>query len=806
MSTIALDHVWRVALAIIPFAVIVAAATRLLPFRPATRHLMWVALLLLLVAVPFLPPPPVGDLAAIALPRSAEAPAAPHATAPRIAGRDVPSAASAPLALDRALDPTVPENEAAPTASGVPAAPTRSDLESGVKPSDARSPAPALAAEPTHPSGESPAQVAAAHEAPVDRAPLRAWAARALTALVIARDAIVALPAMPVGAWAIGAAIALALSLGRAARIARIVRRGTAAPRDVRAIVAESAAAAGLPRPPRVLMTSARICPLVWCGWRPVIVVPEGLWRELDDVGRRAVLVHEIAHLRRRDHWVCWIALIAGCVYWWHPVAWWILRRIRDEADVCCDVWVTELLPGARRAYATALLQTRRFTSRAQPALPAVALGATSPRAKRLARRITMVMTKHMTPRLTLGGALLAGLTATICWLVTPTLACPPEERESAAKPPPPPVVIHRATPWADDATTTFERFMTEGERDDMTLEERIEQLEAQIDALIERLMNDLQGRLPQPEQIEQWAQAAQVEAESALAADSPLARIPIVGQLFSRQGECVVAQAACCVSDCACVGGRGECACEQTSHTYALSGGKLEALSALMSLADVPVLVTPHEDGIEVHGTPPQHRIFASFVRMIAPESAAHAGAETGHAQATHDKVAQYEALAREHALAEIEAAEADYHAQRAAHETQMKAMHDELRMVAESRRQQERRARDLHREGQNVTREGDRLRSRAARIEAALERAQGQERERLLREAEELAAQADETETRAADLEAEAEAVEAGAEDLERRQDEIAEAIEEIRAEIEAIAEEVAELKARIREGGDR
>jgi beta-lactamase regulating signal transducer with metallopeptidase domain len=800
MSAIALDHAWRVALAIVPFAVIDAAATRLLPFRPATRHLMWVALLLLLVAVPFLPPPPVGDLTAIPLPRGAEAPAVPHATAPRIVARDRPTAASAPLAVNPAIAPTVAEDDAAS-----PAAPSRSDLESGGRPSEEC--APALAAEPPLPSGESPAQIAAAHEAPAGRAPLGAGAARALTALVSARDAIVALPALPAGAWALGAVIALAIALGRAARIARIVRRGTAAPRDVRAIVAESAAAAGLPRPPRVLMTSARICPLVWCGWRPVIVVPEGLWRELDDVGRRAVLVHEIAHLRRRDHWVCWIALVAGCVYWWHPVAWWILRRIRDEADLCCDVWVTELLPGARRAYATALLQTRRFTSRAQPALPAVALGVTSPRAKRLARRITMVMTKHMAPRLTLGGALLAGLTATICWLVTPTLACPPEERESAAKPPAPPVVIHRAAPRADDATTTFERFMTEGEREDMTLEERIEQLEAQIEALIERLMNDLQGRLPQQEQIEQWAQAAQIEAENALAADSPLARIPIVGQLFSRQGECVVAaEAACCAGDCACVGGPGECECEQTSRIYALTGGKLEALTALMSLADVPVLITPHDHGIEVHGTPPQHRIFASFVRMIAPESAAHGGAEAGHAQTTHGKVAEYEALAREHALAEIEAAQADYHTRRAAHENQMQAMHQELRLVAESRREQERRARELHREGQGVMREADRLRSRAARIEAALERAQGSERERLLREAEELAAQAEEAETRAADLEAEAEAVEAGAEDLERHQEEIAEAIEEIRAEIEAIAEELAELKARIGEGGDR
>ena len=49
------------------------------------------------------------------------------------------------------------------------------------------------------------------------------------------------------------------------------------------------------------------------------LVIPSGLWAQLDDEGRRAVIYHELAHLSRRDHWVCWIDLLVSIAYWWHP-------------------------------------------------------------------------------------------------------------------------------------------------------------------------------------------------------------------------------------------------------------------------------------------------------------------------------------------------------------------------------------------------------------------------------------------------------------------------------------------------------
>lgn len=94
---------------------------------------------------------------------------------------------------------------------------------------------------------------------------------------------------------------------------------------------------------------------------------------------------------------------MVGLLYWWHPVfAVMAKRRLRDEADLSCDAWVTTLLPGSHRAYAEVLLATKVFLSEAAGAGrgahgPNVVAGLSmvsgmSGRSKRMARRLTMVM------------------------------------------------------------------------------------------------------------------------------------------------------------------------------------------------------------------------------------------------------------------------------------------------------------------------------------------------------------------------------------------------------------------------------
>src|SRR5205085_12140366 len=110
--------------------------------------------------------------------------------------------------------------------------------------------------------------------------------------------------------------------------------------RELNELVVRAASEVGLSRPPNSLLVSNRISPMICCIGPRLLLLPDALWADLDDAGRRAILYHELAHLRRWDHWVCWGQMLLGAIYWWNPVIWWLTRNISEEAENCCDLWV----------------------------------------------------------------------------------------------------------------------------------------------------------------------------------------------------------------------------------------------------------------------------------------------------------------------------------------------------------------------------------------------------------------------------------------------------------------------------------
>ena len=111
----------------------------------------------------------------------------------------------------------------------------------------------------------------------------------------------------------------------------------------------------GMPHLPRLVMASGLPMPFA-CGLiRAAIVLPRHA-RGWDDRRRRAVLCHELAHVRRADLLVNTIAHVAAAVYWFHPLVWVVLRRLRMESERACDDLV--LSTGTRPSeYADHLLQ-----------------------------------------------------------------------------------------------------------------------------------------------------------------------------------------------------------------------------------------------------------------------------------------------------------------------------------------------------------------------------------------------------------------------------------------------------------------
>lgn len=148
---------------------------------------------------------------------------------------------------------------------------------------------------------------------------------------------------MALAAWAL---VALAL-LGRLAlgalAVRRIVRR--AVPADSPAIVGtlyEVADRIGLERTPRVLISGDVAMPFASGLLSATIVLPEssGRW---SGGQMTAVLIHELAHIRRRDLIGHTIGRIACALYWFHPMVWMAARRLRDAGERACDDLALEL-------------------------------------------------------------------------------------------------------------------------------------------------------------------------------------------------------------------------------------------------------------------------------------------------------------------------------------------------------------------------------------------------------------------------------------------------------------------------------
>lgn len=132
----------------------------------------------------------------------------------------------------------------------------------------------------------------------------------------------------------------------------------------------------GLRSVPPVFRVHGCVSPLICgVGSDTRILFPDELWERLSEAGRDALLLHELAHYRRGDHWVRLLEYVACGVFWWHPGVWLARHFIEQAEEQCCDAWVAERFEGPARPYAEALLAAVDYVSNPQPVLPPLSSG-----------------------------------------------------------------------------------------------------------------------------------------------------------------------------------------------------------------------------------------------------------------------------------------------------------------------------------------------------------------------------------------------------------------------------------------------
>lgn len=146
-------------------------------------------------------------------------------------------------------------------------------------------------------------------------------------------------------------------------RLGRLLRQAVPADDALAEKVQEAAARLGLKRVPKAVLTESDCSPFV-CGIRrAVIVLPKKLAGSLNPTELSHVLLHELAHVRRRDLAWGWVGELARVVYFFHPVVHWLCYRIRLERELACDQMAMAHSGGDAGQYAATLVRVVSHSS-----------------------------------------------------------------------------------------------------------------------------------------------------------------------------------------------------------------------------------------------------------------------------------------------------------------------------------------------------------------------------------------------------------------------------------------------------------
>ncbi|QDT92183.1 M56 family metallopeptidase [Gimesia algae] len=176
----------------------------------------------------------------------------------------------------------------------------------------------------------------------------------------------------------------------------------------------------------------------VTVGWvRPTVLLPEE-WQTWSDEKLTAIVAHEFTHVARRDFFVTLAAELNRCLYWFHPVSWWLRTRLSDLAEEACDDAAISHT-GDRTGYARHLLEvaTSLRTGSGQRVTPGVSMARTS----NVESRITTILdfkrplSQHLTWRSTTAIAVIATFVIIVAAAIHPTsVAATPAEQPVATE------------------------------------------------------------------------------------------------------------------------------------------------------------------------------------------------------------------------------------------------------------------------------------------------------------------------------------------------------------------------------------
>src|SRR5579863_1448473 len=195
--------------------------------------------------------------------------------------------------------------------------------------------------------------------------------------------------------------------------------------------------------PIRAMSSPERLEPGVFGIFRPVLLVPEGIVDRLTPAQWQAILAHELCHVRRRDNLTAAIHMMVEAIFWFHPLVWWIGKRMVAERERACDEEVL-LTAGDPEVYAEGILNVCKLYVESPLACVSGVTGSN------LKKRIRAIMTERVAGNLNFAKKLaltVAGMAALAAPVAIGVMHAPRLLAQSIPQSPPPPQMLAQNQP-----------------------------------------------------------------------------------------------------------------------------------------------------------------------------------------------------------------------------------------------------------------------------------------------------------------------------------------------------------------------
>ena len=167
-----------------------------------------------------------------------------------------------------------------------------------------------------------------------------------------------------IGCWLIGSLVCLLRTARQIFRFRKLAAHAQLARPELKSLVQRESERIRLRQHPIVQELNAVVSPFVFLSAGGTkLAMPSGLIDELTEEETRALILHELTHIQRRDPVVRVLELVVSTLFWFNPAVWITRYHLRRTEELACDAVVIDSWKNQPEVYANAFLKTLDFLS-----------------------------------------------------------------------------------------------------------------------------------------------------------------------------------------------------------------------------------------------------------------------------------------------------------------------------------------------------------------------------------------------------------------------------------------------------------